>query len=165
MLLAYAYRIADMSLVYPVARGLAPVLVLLGSVLVLGRPASPAAMLGVVLVATALATVTACSGSSPPSAQSSSTPAPASPTGPPNAEPVASQGGALSSCPSPDGLRTFTRTATMKARTISASYGQVSVATDLSDSDPSWWPAYDTKSIMSTQVNPQLSVLSAHNSR
>jgi drug/metabolite transporter (DMT)-like permease len=51
VLLAYAYRIADLSLVYPVARGLAPVLVLLGSVLVLGQPASPAAVLGVLLVA------------------------------------------------------------------------------------------------------------------
>jgi drug/metabolite transporter (DMT)-like permease len=57
VLLAYAYRIADMSLVYPVARGLAPVLVLLGSVLVLGQPASLAAMLGVVLVATGVVLV------------------------------------------------------------------------------------------------------------
>jgi drug/metabolite transporter (DMT)-like permease len=57
VLLAYAYRIADMSLVYPVARGLAPVLVLLGSVLVLGQPASPAAMLGVLLVATGVVLV------------------------------------------------------------------------------------------------------------
>ena len=36
-LFAYAYRIADLSLVYPIARGLAPVLVLVGSVLVLGQ--------------------------------------------------------------------------------------------------------------------------------
>lgn len=51
VLLAYAYRIADLSLVYPVARGLAPVLVLVGSIVVLGQPASAAAVVGVVLVA------------------------------------------------------------------------------------------------------------------
>jgi drug/metabolite transporter (DMT)-like permease len=51
VLLARAYRTADMSLVYPVARGLAPVFVLAGSALVLARPTSVAAVLGVVLVA------------------------------------------------------------------------------------------------------------------
>lgn len=51
VLLARAYRVADLSLVYPVARGLAPVFVLAGSVLVLARPTSVEAVLGVLLVA------------------------------------------------------------------------------------------------------------------
>jgi drug/metabolite transporter (DMT)-like permease len=51
VLLARAYRVADLSLVYPVARGLAPVFVLGGSVLVLARPASLESVVGVLLVA------------------------------------------------------------------------------------------------------------------
>ncbi len=38
--LAAAYRAADVGLVYPVARGSAPVLALAGAVLVMGRPTS-----------------------------------------------------------------------------------------------------------------------------
>jgi drug/metabolite transporter (DMT)-like permease len=49
-LLAAAYRRAHMSLVYPVARGLAPVLVLLLSVAVLGAGASPGEAAGVCVV-------------------------------------------------------------------------------------------------------------------
>jgi drug/metabolite transporter (DMT)-like permease len=49
-LLAAAYRRADLSLVYPVARGLAPVLVLLGGASVLGRATSAGEAAGVVLV-------------------------------------------------------------------------------------------------------------------
>jgi drug/metabolite transporter (DMT)-like permease len=50
-LLASAYAVAAMSLVYPVARGSAPVLVLLGSVVVLGTHVSALAAAGVALVA------------------------------------------------------------------------------------------------------------------
>jgi drug/metabolite transporter (DMT)-like permease len=48
--LAYAYRSADVSFVYPLTRGLAPVLALLASVLVLGHSASLAEVGGVLLV-------------------------------------------------------------------------------------------------------------------
>jgi drug/metabolite transporter (DMT)-like permease len=51
VLLAHAYRRADLSLVYPVARGLSPVLVLVGSVLLLHEPAAPLAFVGIVFVA------------------------------------------------------------------------------------------------------------------
>ena len=46
-LLAAAYRRADMSLVYPLARGLAPVIVLLVAALALGIPTTPLEALGV----------------------------------------------------------------------------------------------------------------------
>jgi len=49
-LLATAYRHAELSFVYPIARGLAPVLVLLVGVVVLGTGASAAQTLGVCLV-------------------------------------------------------------------------------------------------------------------
>lgn len=51
ILLARAYRVADLSLVYPVARGLAPVLVLVGTVLLLHEPASPLSFVGIAMVA------------------------------------------------------------------------------------------------------------------
>lgn len=51
-LLAAAYRRAELSVVYPLARGLAPVLVLVGSVALTGAATSPAQVAGVVLVAT-----------------------------------------------------------------------------------------------------------------
>src|SRR4249919_262402 len=41
-LLATAYRKAELSFVYPVARGLAPVIVLVASVALFGRPTTPA---------------------------------------------------------------------------------------------------------------------------
>lgn len=50
-LLAAAYRRADLSLVYPLARGLGPVLVLVVSLAALGAELSAGASLGVVLVA------------------------------------------------------------------------------------------------------------------
>jgi drug/metabolite transporter (DMT)-like permease len=50
-MLARAYRRADLSLVYPIARGLAPVLVLVGSVLILGQQLPIASVIGVVMVA------------------------------------------------------------------------------------------------------------------
>jgi drug/metabolite transporter (DMT)-like permease len=49
-LLATAYRQADVSVVYPIARGLAPVLVLVVGVTLLGVAAGPAQALGVCLV-------------------------------------------------------------------------------------------------------------------
>jgi drug/metabolite transporter (DMT)-like permease len=49
--LAAAYRLSDVSLVYPVARGAAPVLVLLGAVVFLGRGTSAGQVAGVVAVA------------------------------------------------------------------------------------------------------------------
>jgi drug/metabolite transporter (DMT)-like permease len=51
-LLVAAYQRRELSVVYPVARGSAPVLVLIGSALVLGRHVSAAQALGVCLVAT-----------------------------------------------------------------------------------------------------------------
>ena len=50
-LLVAAYRRRELSVVYPVARGSAPVLVLLGTAAVLGRQVSAGAALGVCLVA------------------------------------------------------------------------------------------------------------------
>jgi len=50
-LLAAAYRRADVSLVYPLTRGLAPVLVLGAGVLFLGLPSSAGEVVGVALVA------------------------------------------------------------------------------------------------------------------
>jgi drug/metabolite transporter (DMT)-like permease len=50
-LLVTAYRRRELSVVYPVSRGSAPVLVLLGTVVVLGRHVSAGAAVGVCLVA------------------------------------------------------------------------------------------------------------------
>lgn len=49
-LLPTAYRLADLSVVYPIARGTAPVLVLVVGVVALGRPASAGQAAGVCLV-------------------------------------------------------------------------------------------------------------------
>jgi drug/metabolite transporter (DMT)-like permease len=49
-LLATAYRVAALSVVYPIARGAAPVLVLAAGVVALGRGTSAGQVLGVVLV-------------------------------------------------------------------------------------------------------------------
>src|SRR5437773_586502 len=49
-LLVTAYRVAPLSVVYPISRGVAPVLVLLLGIVVLGRSTSPAQVLGVLLV-------------------------------------------------------------------------------------------------------------------
>ena len=46
MLLAHAYQEGELSLVYPVARGSAPLLVLLFTIAVLGRPRRPQRSLG-----------------------------------------------------------------------------------------------------------------------
>jgi drug/metabolite transporter (DMT)-like permease len=53
-LLAFAYTHADLSLVYPVARGFAPVLVLAGAVVVTGAATTPEQVVGVLLVATGI---------------------------------------------------------------------------------------------------------------
>ncbi len=50
-LLAAAYRRSELALVYPLARGAAPVLVLLGSVAILGRGPGVAEAIGVVVIA------------------------------------------------------------------------------------------------------------------
>jgi drug/metabolite transporter (DMT)-like permease len=50
-LLVVAYRRRELSVVYPIARGSAPLLVLLGTAVVLGRHVSPEAAAGVCLVA------------------------------------------------------------------------------------------------------------------
>ena len=50
-LLVAAYRRRELSVVYPIARGSAPLLVLLGTAVVLGRHVSAAAAVGVCLVA------------------------------------------------------------------------------------------------------------------
>jgi drug/metabolite transporter (DMT)-like permease len=57
VLLVAAYRRRELSVVYPVARGSAPVLVLLGSAVVLGRAVSAAEAAGVCLVAAGVALV------------------------------------------------------------------------------------------------------------
>jgi drug/metabolite transporter (DMT)-like permease len=49
--LAAAYRAADVGLVYPIARGSAPVLALVGAVVIVGSSTSPGQVTGVVLVA------------------------------------------------------------------------------------------------------------------
>jgi drug/metabolite transporter (DMT)-like permease len=49
--LAFAYTHAELSVVYPVARGLAPVFVLAGTVVVTGAGTTPAQVVGVLLVA------------------------------------------------------------------------------------------------------------------
>ncbi len=65
--LAAAYRLADVSLVYPVARGSAPVLVLVGAVVVLGRPTSAGQVSGVVAVAAGIVLVRGLPRSTSPS--------------------------------------------------------------------------------------------------
>jgi drug/metabolite transporter (DMT)-like permease len=50
VLLATGYRLAELSVVYPIARGTAPVLVLVVGVVALGRSTSAAQVLGVLLV-------------------------------------------------------------------------------------------------------------------
>src|SRR5438552_7989925 len=50
VLLGVAYTHAELSLVYPLARGLAPVLVLAGALVVTGAGTSPRQIAGVVLV-------------------------------------------------------------------------------------------------------------------
>src|SRR5262249_54069874 len=49
--LAYGYKLADVSFVYPLTRGLAPVLTLLAAIVLLGHGASLAEVFGVLLVA------------------------------------------------------------------------------------------------------------------
>jgi drug/metabolite transporter (DMT)-like permease len=61
-LLAAAYRRADLSVVYPLARGVAPVLVLVVAVAVLGASTSAAQIGGIVLVAAGVLLVRGPSG-------------------------------------------------------------------------------------------------------
>jgi drug/metabolite transporter (DMT)-like permease len=57
LLLATGYSVAEMSFVYPIARGSAPVLVLIVSAAVLGASVSPAAAGGVLLIAAGIVLV------------------------------------------------------------------------------------------------------------
>lgn len=50
ILLAYAYTRAELSVVYPLARGLAPILVLAGAVVLTGAGTTPRQVVGVLLV-------------------------------------------------------------------------------------------------------------------
>ena len=61
-LLVTAYRRRELSLVYPVARGSAPLLVLLGTAVVLGRHVSATAVAGVCLIALGVLLVRGSSG-------------------------------------------------------------------------------------------------------
>lgn len=65
VLLAAAYRRSELSLVYPLARGLAPVLVLAAGVLVLGVAHSAAQIAGVGLVAVGVVLVRGFRGGAP----------------------------------------------------------------------------------------------------
>ena len=49
--LAYAYRVGDLSFVYPVTRGVAPVLALLATIAVLGHAVSASEVVGILIVA------------------------------------------------------------------------------------------------------------------
>jgi drug/metabolite transporter (DMT)-like permease len=61
-LLALAYTRADLSVVYPLARGSAPVLVLVGAVLILGESPSALQALGVLLVGAGVMLIRGLSG-------------------------------------------------------------------------------------------------------
>lgn len=54
--------------------------------------------------------------------------------------PVHSRGGALAACPDPAGLEAFTAAERASAAQIARSYGLVSEASDLGNSDRAWWP-------------------------
>ncbi len=49
-------------------------------------------------------------------------------------------GGALAACPNPAGLERFSSTTAKTAVRIAGAYERVSVANDLRNSDPAWWP-------------------------
>ncbi len=56
------YRSADLSIVYPIARGFGPVLSFIGAVLFLGDPYSGASVLGLVLIVAGMALVSGLAG-------------------------------------------------------------------------------------------------------
>lgn len=58
LLLIAGYRAADLSLVYPVARGSGPLLAAAGAVLILGEPVTPMLVAGVLLIALGVLTLT-----------------------------------------------------------------------------------------------------------
>lgn len=53
-LLFHAYRLGDLSQVYPISRGMAPTLVAVGAVLIIGETLAPRAWAGLVLVTTGI---------------------------------------------------------------------------------------------------------------
>jgi drug/metabolite transporter (DMT)-like permease len=65
-LLAYAFRHASFTVVYPVGRGLAPVLVLVAATILLGQHASFGQVLGVLLVGTGILLVRGLAGGAAP---------------------------------------------------------------------------------------------------
>jgi drug/metabolite transporter (DMT)-like permease len=65
-LLAYAFRHASFTVVYPVGRGLAPVLVLVAATIVLGQHASFGQVLGVLLVVAGILLVRGLAGGAAP---------------------------------------------------------------------------------------------------
>ena len=86
----------------------------------------------------AIALVSGCSATSVDHAVVKSPRAPV-PHGEVFAAPTKSRDGALASCPNPYGLRAFSRSSTIAARSVAASYGEVSESVDLAHSDRSWW--------------------------
>jgi drug/metabolite transporter (DMT)-like permease len=62
MALQSGYRAADLSIVYPIARGFGPLLSFVGAVLLLGDPYSRASVLGLVLVLAGMALVSGLVG-------------------------------------------------------------------------------------------------------
>ena len=61
--LSQSYRAGDLSQVYPLFRGLAPVLVVFGAALLAGEILSPGSMLGIGLVSAGLISITVAGGS------------------------------------------------------------------------------------------------------
>ena len=57
VLLQRGYRVGDVSLVYPIARGTGPMLSVLGAIVLLGETPSPLALGGVVIVVTGIAVI------------------------------------------------------------------------------------------------------------
>jgi drug/metabolite transporter (DMT)-like permease len=58
LLLNYGYKVGDLSLVYPLARGTGPILATIGAILFIGESPSLLRMLGIVLIAVAVFALT-----------------------------------------------------------------------------------------------------------
>lgn len=56
---------------------------------------------------------------------------------------VLSMGGALSQCPNPAGLESFSPEDESRAQAVATNYGNISLDADLHVSDPSWWSEVD----------------------
>jgi drug/metabolite transporter (DMT)-like permease len=62
MLLQAGYRVSDLSLVYPIARGTGPLLSFIAATLILGEPANSLSVLGVVLIVGGILLVSGLAG-------------------------------------------------------------------------------------------------------